>query len=30
MYCGIGILEMGVDERGVEPWGRLVEGGLDG
>jgi hypothetical protein len=30
VYCGIGILEMGVEDNGVEPWGKLVEGGLDG
>jgi hypothetical protein len=29
-YCGIGILEMGVEESGVEPCGRLVEGGREG
>lgn len=26
----MGILEMGVEDSGVEPWGKLVEGGLDG
>lgn len=30
VYCGMGILEMGVEDSGVEPWGKLVEGGLDG
>lgn len=29
-YCGIGMLEMGAEDSGVEPWGRLVEGGLEG
>jgi hypothetical protein len=24
------MLVMGVDERGVEPWGRLVDGGREG
>lgn len=26
----MGILEIGVEESGVEPWGRLVEGGREG
>lgn len=30
VYCGMGILEIGVEDSGVEPWGKLVEGGLDG
>ena len=29
-YCGIGILEIGAEDSGVEPCGKLVEGGLDG
>jgi hypothetical protein len=30
VYCGIGMLEIGVEDRGVEPWGRLVDGGREG
>ena len=29
VYCGIGMLEIGVEDSGVEPWGKLVDGGLD-
>ena len=29
VYCGIGMLEIGVEDNGVEPWGKLVDGGLD-
>jgi hypothetical protein len=29
-YCGMCMLEMGVEDSGVEPGGRLVEGGREG